>query len=189
MDPTATGRRAGPVKRVLADAGPIIVLAALFAAVLAAVEASLAPRIEAAARARFELAVLEVVPGGVSFEERDAAGGPFLSVADEGGRTIGWAVGRTATGFADEIVILVGFDRSGRTVLGLAILASRETPGLGSRVGESVFEERLTGRPAADLGEADAITGATISSKAVLAAVADASRGLVEALEARELEP
>jgi Na+-translocating ferredoxin:NAD+ oxidoreductase RnfG subunit len=77
-------------------------------------------------------------------------------------------------GYKGSIPVMVGVDSTG-TITGLLIPRSelKETPGLGMKVADSSFRARFTGRTAADLklkkdgGEIDAISGATVSSRAV----------------------
>ena len=83
-------------------------------------------------------------------------------------------------GFQDTIKLLYGLDAAGEKVIGLYVLESRETPGLGDRIYKDpkfVAEfAALAVEPAiklvkghgAEPNEVDAITGATISSRAVV---------------------
>lgn len=68
--------------------------------------------------------------------------------------------------------MIVGVAEDG-TVLGVQILTLSETPGLGARVAEDSFLSRFTqSTPPYSVGEnIDAVAGATISSRAVAAAV------------------
>lgn len=89
-------------------------------------------------------------------------------IEDEGG-IIGYAIDATVKGYgSDGINLMIGV--SGEKVTSVVVIsASGETPGLGQKVTESRYLERFTG---ISLGEkADAITGATISSKAVQSGV------------------
>ena len=98
------------------------------------------------------------------------------------GREDGVAIEASANGFGGEIKIMVGFAPDG-TILGYEILEQQETPGLGTHVVEwfkdaSKPSQNIIGRKAdgqfkvsKDGGSVDAITAATISSKAFLAAV------------------
>lgn len=81
-----------------------------------------------------------------------------------------------ARGYSSSpIEMLVGFDTKG-TIEGLVVLAQSETPGLGAKITEIKFGEKdawflrqFKGRLAEDLSldKIEAITGATISSRAV----------------------
>jgi len=83
-----------------------------------------------------------------------------------------------AMGFGDKIEVLVGFDLEKDLLTGIGIITHKETPGLGARVTESVFRDNFKGKTLTekfkvkqDNGIVDAISGATISSRAVCAAV------------------
>ena len=110
-------------------------------------------------------------------EEEDLVFGGYT--AD--GQLIGYAVPNAGPGFQDTIRLLYGYLPQERKVVGMEILQSRETPGLGDKIYKdaafvanfeklSIDPEIITvkkGRKSAP-NEVDAITGATISSKAVV---------------------
>lgn len=81
-----------------------------------------------------------------------------------------------STGYVGVIPITVGVDREGRITkihIGGKNEGFKETDGLGSKVRETIFTDQFVGRDISQIslkkdgGEIDAITGATISSKAV----------------------
>ncbi len=83
-------------------------------------------------------------------------------------------------GYSGTIRILAGV-RQDNQVQGIEILEQAETPGLGAKIAETNFTYQFRGRPLAgtrwavdkDGGDIDAITGATISPRAVAAALKD----------------
>ncbi|MBM3707351.1 MAG: FMN-binding protein [Actinobacteria bacterium] len=91
---------------------------------------------------------------------------------------IGFAFTATGKGYGGDISILIGID-SNYQIKGISILSNTETPGLGTRITEISFTDQFKGlglediRLAKDGGKIDAITGATISSRAVTDAVRD----------------
>jgi len=94
-----------------------------------------------------------------------------------------WAVALedSGKGFGGDVGVIVGIDVESDELLGIGITTSKETPGLGSRVAEPSFRANFKGlaldtpvKVVADGGPVDAISGATISSRAVCAAVNDA---------------
>lgn len=101
-------------------------------------------------------------------------------VARMKGAYAGAAFESETDGYGGPLRIMVGL-RPDRTVNGLEILlADKETPGLGSKIREPAFRRQFSGRSATDTkwcavkkdgGELDALTGATISSRAVAKAV------------------
>ncbi len=100
------------------------------------------------------------------------------SAADE---PIGFAIAAGEPGFQDVIGLIFGYDPTTRTVLGMKVLESKETPGLGDKIEkDSTFVRQFDGARAplvgvkqgrasgSDPAEVDMITGATISSRAVI---------------------
>ncbi|OGB87936.1 hypothetical protein A3H38_04935 [candidate division WOR-1 bacterium RIFCSPLOWO2_02_FULL_46_20] len=83
---------------------------------------------------------------------------------------VGQAVLASPRGYSGLIDLLVGVNPSGK-VIKVKVLNHRETPGLGSNIVKDKFLLQFSGRSQADKLEPkqdiDAITGATISSRAV----------------------
>jgi len=101
-------------------------------------------------------------------------------VARRNGEYAGAATLSSAPGYGGDIEVMIGFDREGLVNDVAILLADKETPGLGSRIKEPAFLAMFKGRGSADTrwcnvskdgGELDAITGATISSRAAAKAV------------------
>jgi Na+-translocating ferredoxin:NAD+ oxidoreductase subunit G len=129
------------------------------------------PRIEANAKATFESSLREVLPGAVTFKavtEPEAKSRIYEGYAEE--KLIGLAVKLAPRGYAGEIDMLVGVDPDLR-VKGMKILNQRETPGLGANILKPKFIEQFIGKgmknPLEPKKDIDAITGATISTRAV----------------------
>lgn len=105
----------------------------------------------------------------------------FYRVKDSGGNLIGTAVESETTGFGGPLKVMVGFNPDG-DILGYDILESAETPGLGAKASVWFEEHSILGMNPGDKalalrkngGEVDAITAATITSKAFLTAVNEA---------------
>ena len=84
----------------------------------------------------------------------------------------------TNTGFGGRIELMIGFNVDG-SIKSFKVISSNETPGLGSKVDEPKFKEQLEGfypqrqilKVKQDGGDVDAVTAATISSRAVLRAI------------------
>jgi electron transport complex protein RnfG len=102
---------------------------------------------------------------------------------DEGGRLIGHALIAGEPGFQDVIRIMFGYDLAADRVLGMRVLESRETPGLGDLIEkDSVWVAQFDaagvpliqtkpGSGTGDPREVETITGATISSRAVIGTI------------------
>ena len=104
--------------------------------------------------------------------------------ATKDGKVVGYAI-ETATknGFSGLVRLMVGFDTKG-TILNVNVLEQSETPGLGAKMTEegSPLLASIQGKEASkvnltvkkDGGDVDALTAATISSRAYAEAVARA---------------
>ena len=152
------------------------------------------PRIEANQAWALRQAVFRVLPGVVTFERWAQRGGKLVptdnTLADERavyagcdarGDSIGFAIPADGAGFQDTIKLLFGYHPEQGSIVGLEILESRETPGLGDRIyKDEAFLDNfraLSIDPQISLvkkgkkraaHEVDAIAGATISSQAVV---------------------
>ena len=99
---------------------------------------------------------------------------------DAAGRTTGYALVASEAGFADQIVLMFGWSPVDRKVLGIRVLSSKETPGLGDKIEKPAFTGQFTDAvtpllgvkdQASKAGNASAIvmiTGATISSRTII---------------------
>jgi electron transport complex protein RnfG len=171
----------------------VLLLAGSLGTSLAVVEQSLEGRIEQHARDRLTKAVLEVVPGGVRSAEVSTDDRRTFEVFDEAGSLRGRVVVAESAGFSDRIRLMVGLSADRATLLGVVVLESRETPGLGERIREPEFLEQFAGRSTSiglqvvKPGQSaeqpiDAISGATISAIAVTRAVNEGVSSLLRSL-------
>ena len=92
---------------------------------------------------------------------------------------VGYAVTTyTKKGFSGNISLMAGFSPEG-TIINITVLEHKETPGLGTKMVEPAFKDQFNGKNPADFklkvkkdgGPVDAITAATISSRAFCDAV------------------
>ena len=105
--------------------------------------------------------------------------------AINGGAQIGWIVQVTASGFGGAIDMVVGIDTDG-LVRGISIINMSETSGLGSNADNDSFKNQFFGLGGQfsvnkDGGSIQALTGATVTSRAVTDAVNSALRAAEEA--------
>ena len=150
----------------------LLVITGLMAAALAGVNKITAPKIAALKEAKTQEAIQAVLPGGGQ-ELAVPEGNPLVSALY--GSETGYAVEVTPAGFDNTITMMVGIDLEGK-VLGISIISHTETAGLGAvaaaktSAGEA-FRGQFAGLTEAavtkDGGQVDAITGATITSRAV----------------------
>lgn len=152
--------------------------------------------------AALEAAIFQVIPAAKTkkaFVERDGklvpapegseAGSMFFAGYDADHRLVGVAVEASGQGFADVVRVLYGYSPARNAIVGMMVLESHETPGLGSKIEtDARFKANfdsldVTATPddkdlahpleLAKRGEKthpwqiEAITGATISSRSV----------------------
>lgn len=85
---------------------------------------------------------------------------------------LGKVLNVAAEGYSSKINALVGID-NGNKITGVEIISQQETPGLGTKIAEKSFLGQFMGktidglRIKKDGGKIDAVTGATISSRAI----------------------
>ena len=115
----------------------------------------------------------------MSAVEGDNAEIPFHLAYDADNNFIGAAVETfTNKGFSGNISLMVGILADG-TLKNISVLQHAETPGLGSKMSEPAFKDQFNDKRAdsfnfkvkKDGGDVDAITAATISSRAFCDAV------------------
>lgn len=102
----------------------------------------------------------------------------------QGEELLGYCVQVVTAGFGGDMTLMVGF-RADQALVGVQILSHSETPGLGARVSDASYLGQYAGKSGTlTLGEnVDAISGATISSRAVLAGVKEAQEILKSHIE------
>jgi electron transport complex protein RnfG len=100
-----------------------------------------------------------------------------VSGADE---CVGWSFEAAGSGFADKIKLVIALDKNFEKIAGFDVLSSNETPGFGDQIKYDYYRDQFKGAPVGELklvtiGERDkidseivAISGATISSEAVV---------------------
>ena len=164
------------VMYVLRLALTLLIITAVVAAALAGVNSITAPAIAELNAQKTQEAIELVLPGGgesVDFPETALVSKVYASET-------GYAVEVTPGGFDNTITMMVGVDKAG-SVLGISIISHTETAGLGAvaaagtPAGES-FRNEFVGATGSvsvtkDGGEVEAITGATITSRAVCVGV------------------
>lgn len=166
------------MKNIFSLVASLTVVSAVCAAVLAYVGCITEKPIAEMKVKQKQNAVKAVLPQGVSrIEER---GGVYAGL-DASGKVVGYAAeGRDAGGYGGDIVLMVGFLPDRKTVECYKTLAAAETPGLGMKLNAPEFFGQFKGKDASALkvkqdgGSIEAITSATITSRAVCRAIADA---------------
>ena len=159
----------------------LTVVCAVSSALLAAVYNTTKEPIAVSLELRTAGAAAKVMPEGSGMPEKKTVDGETFFVAKKDGQTVAVAVeGRSPNGYGGEIVLMVGLGTDGRLV-NYRKLTANETPGLGAKIQDDAFIAPLRGRPFSadwrvkrDGGDVDAVTAATISSRAALECIRDA---------------
>ena len=154
----------------------LLLITAVVAALLAGVNSITKPEIEKLTAQKTQAAIEAVLPGGGEVVEFPATALVSKVYASE----TGYAVEVTPGGFDNTITMMVGVDKEGN-VLGIDIISHTETAGLGAVADAATpagvsFREQFVGKSGSvsvtkDGGEIEAITGATITSRAVCVGV------------------
>ena len=165
---------------VLRLAVTLLLITGVVAAALAGINSLTASRIYKNKQLKSWEAIQKVLPEGAIISEE-------TEITDSSGiaktlytSTKGYAVEVVPNGFGGAITMLVGISFEGK-VLGIAVVSQTETAGLGAVVaadnqaGET-FREQFVGFSGVlavtkDGGDIDSVTGATISSRAVVEGV------------------
>ncbi len=162
---------------VLRLALTLLIITGVVAAALAGVNHITDPIIAQAKQEKTQQAINAVLPGGgEEIEFTDSTGLVAKVYASE----TGYAVQVAPSGFNGAVSMMVGIDRSGN-VLGVSIISHTETAGLGAvaaaktAAGEA-FRGQFVGMSGSvavskDGGSVDALTGATITSRAVCSGI------------------
>lgn len=155
------------------------------------------PAILANRAARLDAALSSVVPGMERYDTLYLVDGTLTSTLPAGvdakkiekiyaafdgsGRGVGFAIPASEPGFQDAIDILFGFDPARPGTLGLVVLGTKETPGLGDKILSEGFRDQFEDAKTPISGvkagasqkpeDVDMITGATISSRTVIRAI------------------
>lgn len=82
---------------------------------------------------------------------------------------LGTALKTKAKGYSSQVETLIGIKTDG-TIIGIKILSQNETPGLGNRITKPAFTDKFKNQNINNI-QVQAISGATISSKAVIESI------------------
>lgn len=168
------------MKKIAGLLTSLTLIAGICAAVLAYVNVITKDAIAAVQTQKTQDAAKAVMPEGVQLVEGGKDGAPFVG-KDLSGTVLGYAVTGRSSGYGGDIELMVGFKADKKTVVCYKTLKATETPGLGMKLNEPAFAGQFAGKEgptlkvAKDGGEIQAITSATITSRAVCAAIAAAA--------------
>jgi len=200
QDPSATPTQEAPAAKEVSTfrlMATLTVAGALAGLLIVLVNQHTKPIIDKYKAEQLQKAVYEVLPGIERYSTYYLVDGALSLALPEGAKESefkrvyvgydainelkGVAVSRGESGFQDVVQVIFGFDPASGKILGMKVLESKETPGLGDKIfKDQAFVDQFFANPDTPLvpvkagagkglpGEIDTITGATISSKVVI---------------------
>ena len=158
-------KEAGPVQLVVT----LFLISAICAVLLGLVNNITAGPIAAANEAATNAAMQAVLPAD-SYEQVEYTGGNALVTAVYKAGDAGYVVQVAPSGFGGNLDVMVGVGADG-TCSGVSIISHAETSGLGANATKEDFRSQFVGKSnvavTKDGGDIAALTGATITSRAV----------------------
>jgi electron transport complex protein RnfG len=124
----------------------------------------------------------ELVPEASAFSESTVDDINYFQAFDKEGKVTYIIFKTEAEGYAGPIETIAVMDPEGR-LLAVKILSQHETEGRGDKILEPSFIGRFNAISVYDLEKVNVISGATISSKAVIESVKKAGIGLISRLK------
>jgi len=158
-----------------------------------------------------ELALKWILPSAEEFTKINDKASPYYIAKNKNNKVIGYAITDEANGYAGPIKVMIGVDPLFK-IIGTRVLYQNETPGLGDKIVEVIsnktwgtvikgnsseetnlkphFQVQFEGKQTPvklkqDGGEIEAITGATISSRAFVTAINNGVGKLKELLSSK----
>jgi len=164
--------------------GFILALICVIAAgLLSGVNILTRPKIIAQAIAEEQSALKEIIPQAMKFVEvKQGQEVLYYKAFDSQGSLIGFVFKAKGKGYSSVIETLAGMFPDGK-ISAIKVVSLNETPGLGMRVTESSFTSQFNNQDALRLSGVQAITGATISSRAVIDSVIKKAQELQELIK------
>lgn len=136
------------------------------------------PLIKEQEQSRFERMLGDAFHQDVSYKLKGAYKdgvllGEYYEVSDSFDQLIGYGVIVSEKGYQSDIELLLVFD-VGKRIYSVKVLKQLETPGIGSKITEDSFLSQFKGKQLSEIllvrdgGKIDAVSGATISTSAVI---------------------
>lgn len=139
-------------------------------------------------KATKELAVGKIFKGAADtrlpYEEITNVDGVAVSAVYEGDALLGYCVEIKTPGFGGDIELMIGY-RADKSILGVDVVSHTETPGLGSKSADAEYlKNNYSGKGGTLTAgvDVDMISGASVTSSAVLTGVNRATAALEQAL-------
>lgn len=89
----------------------------------------------------------------------------------DGEEISGYAIKTVSGGYSGKLMVLTGISIDEGQIMGMKLLEHAETPTLGGKATEPEFEEKFVGKSIEEEVEVEVISGATVTSNAVIEGV------------------
>lgn len=170
----------------MARYGFILALICVVAAgLLAVVNRLTGPKILAAAAVEEKAALKEIMPLAAKFTAVKPSADKeilYYKAFDIQDKLIGFVFKASGKGYSSVVETLAGIFLDGK-ISAIKIISLNETPGLGMRVTEDKFTSQFNQQNSLNLSGVQAITGATISSRAVMVSVMKKAQEIKELIK------
>lgn len=182
----------------------LFIICLIAAGLLSSVYSLTKDKIAAQKESEEKLSLSEVLPQAQEFKFLDRGENSFYIGTDTKGKIVGYAFTAEKRGYSSDIVTMVGIDSEGN-IKGIKILSQNETPGLGSKIVEVEqnktiwsalskkqeeeiiprpwFQEQFRGKNIKNLDQVETITGATISSTAVIDSIKEKAKIILQEIK------
>ncbi|MEW6096504.1 MAG: RnfABCDGE type electron transport complex subunit G [bacterium] len=166
------------IKNIIKIGINLMIVSMIGATILATTNFVTAPKIEEVEKEAKLKARQTVLPSATEFKEFKEKKGFFKGLNSDG-ELVGYVLSCMAEGYGGGFWVMAGIDKNFK-IVEINVLTNKETPGLGNKIEDDEFRNQFKGKGVENLevvktppfeGKIQAITGATISSKAVTEAV------------------
>lgn len=140
-----------------------------------------------------EEAIFRIIPDATSYRAVERGGEEFFEVYNKKKKLIGYVFIAEGNGYQGKIKLICGIKKDLSYILGIEVLESVETPGLGGEITGDKFKHQFKGlkflpkimcvkNKKNQKNEIQAITGATISSQSVVNILNEKLSKIIEVL-------
>jgi electron transport complex protein RnfG len=197
------------IKHFIEQSWLLIISSFCFGLLIALTNAAWSPRIEQNKINKLNELIRSLLPKATEFEleaeleiesfrGKKVKSSVYKTISDTGD-CAGWAFNASGPGFADKIELVIAVDKDFQRVAGFACLVSNETPGFGDKIKLPYYRNQFEEAPAEELelvktGDAEkidseivAISGATVSSEAVVKIINNSIAQIKDQMQKKEL--
>jgi len=198
------------IKHFIEQSWLLVIASFFFGLLIAVTNAGLSPRIEQNKINKRNRIVGTLLPGAKNFIPLDSEieieslqgkkeKVELYRAMSEAGERVGFSFNAAGSGFADKIELVVAVDKNFEKIAGFDVLTSNETPGFGDQIKYDYFRDQFVGAPAGELkpvslgepatidAEIVTISGATISSEAVVEIISHSITQIKEQMQEKGL--